>query len=425
MKNTNLQEVKNSVAIHKNNAIELLQQLIRIPSVNHPPTGDEKKVQRFYFKYLKSLGLEAEMHEPSDLTEFKNHPGRYKEHKMKNRPNVVGILRGIGGGKSLMLIAHADTELPGDKKLWIGKNPFSGKIHKDRVYGRGSGDDKSGMAVAASVAKILKDAEIKLKGDLIIASVCDEEQAGGNGTVTLLSKGYKADASIYLDGCNNDICTSNVGGGFCNITFKVPKSENSQKLLKDNLAAFKKLIDKFIQIRKKAFVENQLFNSRFYLSLCTRILNISLGAANPTTGSFTVWFYLLPNEDPMKFKKDFEKFIFQLKESCNYKIKWMSRFLPASQVSKTHLFVNCLKNSFKLAANQSAKIAGGPMCDMGFVNKYGRFPCVLFGPIRAAKKGAFHQPNEFIEIKEFMNCLLTTTICAMNWCGWYKEKIND
>ena len=65
MNQVDVETVFEAVEQHKDEAIRLLQRLVRIPSVNHPPTGDEKAVQEFYFHHLKSMGLEAEIVEPA------------------------------------------------------------------------------------------------------------------------------------------------------------------------------------------------------------------------------------------------------------------------------------------------------------------------------------------------------------------------
>ncbi|MHC4122269.1 MAG: M20/M25/M40 family metallo-hydrolase [Planctomycetota bacterium] len=418
MNKPDLEKIKHAVGQHKDEATKLLQQLIKIPSINRPPTGDEKEVQQFYYNYLKSTGLKTEIFEPKDVPQFQEHPGRLKEHDMKNRPNVVGTLKGKGSGKSLMLIAHADVEKPGDNEQWIDKNPFSGDVRDNRVYGRGAGDNKCGMAINAMVPRILTSAGIELYGDLIVASVSDEEQGGGNGTVALIAKGYKTDASIYLDGCNNDICISNLGGGCCDIDIEIPADQNEKQHLETYFHDFQKKLGEFNENRKKLLARHPQYNIPYYAEICTKITNIYLSRENPAKGNFTIWFCLLPDEDPEVFKKGFENFITQTVTVGSYNIHWMSRFLLASHIEQNHPFVTCLKESFELSTNRPAQITGANMCDIGFVNKYGGFPCLLFGPSRMDGEGAFHHPNEFINVDDFMDCLETTVICAMKWCDY-------
>ena len=90
----------------------------------------------------------------------------------KNRPNVIGILRGSGGGRSLMLNGHMDT---------VGvagmAQPFVGRFEDGKVYGRGAFDMKGAISSLLLAAKAVKESGIPLKGDLILTTVVDEEFA--------------------------------------------------------------------------------------------------------------------------------------------------------------------------------------------------------------------------------------------------------
>ena len=74
--------------------IELLQDLIRIPSHRDTP-GRERKIALYIHDFLRRQGIETELMPVLD-----------------DRPNVVAFLRGSGGGKKLMLNGHTDTVRP-------------------------------------------------------------------------------------------------------------------------------------------------------------------------------------------------------------------------------------------------------------------------------------------------------------------------
>ena len=85
--------------IEKDVVLSYAQQLIRIPSVN--PPGDYAAVSAWVKKELESIGL--------DVQTLEGEPGR---------PNVIGKLKGTGGGEALCFSAHTDVVNTGDVSGW-------------------------------------------------------------------------------------------------------------------------------------------------------------------------------------------------------------------------------------------------------------------------------------------------------------------
>src|SRR6266487_2644477 len=122
-----------------NDITQLLQQLVAINSVNPdlvPGSAGEGAIAQFIANWLTHAGLEVHLDELQ--------PGR---------PNVIGIVRGSGGGRSLLLNAHMDTV-----GVAYMERPHEPVIEGNRLYGRGAYDMKGGLAsimVAAARAKRL------------------------------------------------------------------------------------------------------------------------------------------------------------------------------------------------------------------------------------------------------------------------------
>ncbi len=119
--------------------------------------------------------------------------------KVKDRTNILGY---IGQGSPTLLVAcHLDVVPAGDD--WK-RNPFEAWIENGRIYGRGSSDNKGQMAAMMAVARFLKENESKLKGQLILAGVADEERGSSLGLEYLLSEcGVTADYAIIPDVAHN------------------------------------------------------------------------------------------------------------------------------------------------------------------------------------------------------------------------------
>lgn len=149
--------------------VELLQQLIRIPSPN--PPGDCSAIADFCAAYLRDAGLAVQRLAPD---------GRAW--------SVVASL-GDGPGPSLMYHAHIDTVPLGQNARW-SHDPFAGAIADGRVYGLGSVDDKAPLAAMLRVAADLAVRRAALRGRLVIVCAADEEIGGSLGTRWLAESGH-------------------------------------------------------------------------------------------------------------------------------------------------------------------------------------------------------------------------------------------
>ena len=155
---------------------ELLADLVRIDSINPElieGAAGEEEIARFVAGWLEHAGLEVEVEEVT--------PGRF---------NTVGIARGSGGGRTLLLNAHLDT---------VGvagmERPFEPAVVDGRLHGRGSYDMKAGLA--AIMLAGADAARAALRGDVIVTAVCDEEVASV-GTARVAER-YRADAAIVSE----------------------------------------------------------------------------------------------------------------------------------------------------------------------------------------------------------------------------------
>ncbi len=170
---------------------QTLKDMVSIDSVNPSLVKDaagETEIADYLQDWMKALGLETKRYDVE--------PGR---------PNVVGVLRGTGGGKTLLLNGHIDTV--GVDYMTI--DPFNPVTKDGRLYGRGSFDMKGGLAASMAAVKAVVDGDASLKGDVILAAVCDEEYAS-IGTERLM-KDTTADAAIVGEPTAGDIQVAHKG----------------------------------------------------------------------------------------------------------------------------------------------------------------------------------------------------------------------
>lgn len=169
---------------------DTLQRMVQIDSRNPSMTPDgpgEVEIGAYLAGILEDLGLRVRTH-----------------HLAPHRVNVVGVLPGSGGGRSLLLNGHMDTVGVEDME-----DPFSGDIRQGRLYGRGSQDMKGSLAAMLGAVKALAGGEERMRGDVIFAAVADEEDRS-LGTEDLLEH-YQADAAIVTEPTDLEIVQAHRG----------------------------------------------------------------------------------------------------------------------------------------------------------------------------------------------------------------------
>jgi acetylornithine deacetylase/succinyl-diaminopimelate desuccinylase-like protein len=118
----------------------------------------------------------------------------------EGRANALGILEGGGGGKSLMFNGHMDTSYSG-REPWLRDVPgFQPEafVRDGRLYGLGISNMKGALACYVEAVRTLRDAGVRLRGDLLIAAVCGEiEKTQQGDAVGSEYRGYAA-GSRYL-----------------------------------------------------------------------------------------------------------------------------------------------------------------------------------------------------------------------------------
>jgi acetylornithine deacetylase/succinyl-diaminopimelate desuccinylase family protein len=167
---------------------ELTAALVAIDSVNPdlvPGGAGEQEIAEFVADWLHDAGLDVEMGAPR-----------------RGRPSVVGIARGRGGGRSLMLNAHLDTV--GVEGM---ERPFEPVERDGRLYGRGAYDMKGSLAACMLAAAAV--AQEELAGDVILTAVADEEHAS-IGTQSVLKR-HRADAAIVTEPTGLRLCVAHKG----------------------------------------------------------------------------------------------------------------------------------------------------------------------------------------------------------------------
>ena len=133
------------------------------------------------------------------------------------RPFVVGVWRGSGGGRNLLLNGHIDTiGAPGTMRDRWETDPWQPVIKDGKLYGRGSSDMKAGVVAMLWAVKSLKASGFRPRGDVLLETVPGEETMRPDiGTVAatqwLQEQGYDIPFAIVTEPSHLEVHVRGIG----------------------------------------------------------------------------------------------------------------------------------------------------------------------------------------------------------------------
>jgi acetylornithine deacetylase/succinyl-diaminopimelate desuccinylase-like protein len=408
-----MQQVLEQVDRHR--IVEMACSLANLVSI----TGEEKEVAEYLGDQFERLGMQVEYQEVEE-----------------SRPNVIGTLKGSGGGATLMFCAHMDHF----------DNPQETVVDGDRVYGRGLVNMKAAFPCYIEAVAALQKAGVQLRGDLIISGVVGEiEKAqigrfqgknyrgAGVGARYMMDHGVMADMCIIGEPTGLQLQIGNAGLLWARISV-------DGKATKFVLAAAK--VAQAIQDWEKEY--QRKYPHKFMLP------TVQIGAieggnpfkpgTRPTTDIFVI-VKMLPGAVPLAIKRDLEQVCEKVRkrESDILDIR-VELYLttPGYEISKSEYVVKAMERAHKMVFNQPVPYAKpiryGITSDGSRIAAYG-VPAITYGPgfgthlvdPTETKAGAeWDSPTGIrrgVGIENMVNCTKVYALAALDICNRKKDEV--
>ena len=202
------------------NAVELLQALVRIPSVN--PEGDpgtdgtgEARIAAWLAEFLRGLGAQVELREV-----------------LPGRPNVVARFPSDRAGKPRLLLApHTDTV----SVLGMTIPPFAAELRDGKIWGRGASDTKGPMTAMLWALHEMRDRLPALGHEIWFAGLASEE-AGQHGSKAL-AREERFDFVIAAEPTDLQVVHTHKGSAFLQLRTRGKAGHASRPELGENAIA--------------------------------------------------------------------------------------------------------------------------------------------------------------------------------------------
>lgn len=372
---------------------QLVSALVRIDSVNpelQPGAGGEGEIGRFVAEWFRANGIETELQEAA--------PGR---------SNVIGIVRGTGGGRSLMLNAHMDTVGHGGML-----DALSGAIEGDKVFGRGAWDMKGSLAAIMLAARDL--AADPPAGDVIVTAVVDEEYAS-IGTAAIVER-YTADGAIVSEPTQLELSIAHKGFIWFDITTKGVAAHGSQPALGvDAIAKMGKVLVGLEELgaRLQAGAQHPLLGAgSIHASLIQGGTELS---SYPASCTLSIEQRLIPGETPERAEQELCDILDAAANEDPHFEATLERGLyrsPFEQPPESEIVVIVRDAATAVIGAPPAFVGEAGWMDSAILSAAG-IPTVIFGPDGA---GA-HADVEWVDLVSLEQCRKIYVAAARAFCG--------
>lgn len=402
----------------------MLKRLVQEASVQ----GAEKYAQALIVEKVRQLGLPIDIWTPN-TRELQQLAGLSATRmSFQDSPNVAAVLKGTGGGRSIILNGHVDIVPEGDESLWT-YDPYSAYIKDGKLYGRGSSDMKGGQTALLLAIEAIISLGISLKGDLIFQSVIEGE-SGGAGTAACLLRGYQADAALIPEPTNMQIVLKQQGSMWFRIKVKGPCGHGRKNDEEEN--AIEKAVIVIDHLRELEKVRNRRL--RDSLSKETAMpTSITIGKIEggswPSSFMDTVTFEgrmgVGLGETLLEARHEMEEWLGALQETHpSFRehpvvLEWFGAECQPCEVDSGHELVKVLTTQYEFVKKEELGI-GVSTCgtDGSILSNIGHIPVISFGP---GKAEVTHFPDEYIELDHVFEAAEIIALTVINWCGTADE----
>jgi succinyl-diaminopimelate desuccinylase len=398
-----------------------VQALVRVPTVN-PPGERYEECARLIGDRLSALGYAVQYVRPR------------ASHDGPPRVNVFGRLEGPTPRPTLHFNGHFDVVPPGDAAAWTHA-PFGGEIADGRLWGRGAGDQKAGIAASIYAIEAIRRAGLTLRGSVEQSGTVDEESGGFFGVAELCEQGLiaagRTDHVIITEPLDVDrVCIGHRGVYWAEVTARGLTAHSSMPDFGRNAAeAMTRLVTRIerdlrpkLAARVTAMPVEPPSARHASISLNALHAGQPIGVEqSPMVPDLCVAVFdrrFIAEESSGDVRREFEAIVAD-EAASGGDIRWSVRELMLVEPTATPAdapVARAVRTAVQQVLGRPATIVASPGTydQKHVVRRGGVTDCVAYGPGRLKTA---HRPDEYVDLEDLANATKVMALAALALVG--------
>lgn len=370
---------------HANKLLETLRRLVRFETVN-PPGSDYDALTKHLVAELTARGLAAKRLMPAKALQKQ----LVAESAKYPRYNVLGRLKVADDAKTIHFNAHYDV-VP-VSGAWKHQDPFSGKVDKGFIYGRGTADMKGAIASLLLALEALKAARVQPKLNVEVSFTADEETDSALGTGWLVENAPIApDYALVMEGGEEEtVCCGHNGVVWLEVDVLGKAAHGSRpeqgiNALEKMAALVAALEDYKTELRRKSFTSPDGTVLRPTINVGGVFDQGPGGKINtvPAFARFSIDRRVIPNETAAKAEEGLRSFLEKAARripDCRIEIRKVCESHPCYSTPKSAFFAAVAQSITRVRREKTHFSVSTGFTDMQFFSFVKKIPTLGYGP---------------------------------------------
>jgi acetylornithine deacetylase len=401
--------------------IAFLSRMVQFRSLR----GQEKPQQLWLAEQFAKRGYDVDAFSLADVN-LMSHPKAAPMDgiDLAGSQQVVATINSKGSGRSLILQGHIDVVPEGPTDLW-DQPPFAAAVRDGWMFGRGAQDMKAGVSAMIFALDAIRSAGYVPSGRVHLQTVTEEESTG-NGALSTLMRGYRADACLIPEPTGHTITRAQVGAIWFRLRVRgTPVHVAYSEAGTSAILSAMHLVRAF-QDYTKTLNARALDNSWFRGVKNPIKFNVGIIKGGDWASSTAAWceldcrLGLLPGETPREAMRGIEECLVEAHQADDFlsdnpaELVW-SGFQADAAVcepgSEAEAALSAAHHSVFRAPLQE-RLSTAVNDTRYYCVDYG-IPALCYGPYGIGP----HAFNERVELDSLRKTTQSITLFVANWCG--------